>query len=156
MPKTSSAQHPPPDFLAKKAGLLGNEYDAFVHNYAQPGTIGLRVNTLKIAVADFISKAPFALSAVGDYAPAGFHLSADSKPGRHPYHAAGLYYLQEPAAMSVAQLLRPLPGELVLDLAAASGGKATHLASLMDDTGLLVANDVNRGRAKILAGNMER
>jgi len=138
------------------ARLLGEEYASFAQSYGMKARVGLRVNTLKIPVADFIKKSPFTLSPVGAYEPAGFIVHGRSQPGRHATHAAGLYYLQEPAAMTVAALLDPQPGELVLDLAAAPGGKATHLAARMKDKGLLVANDMHQGRARILAQNMER
>lgn len=136
--------------------LLGDEYAAFAASYAQPPLVGLRVNTLKITPADFSNISPFALEAAGAYAPAGFLVVDGSKPGSHPYHAAGLYYLQEPSAMAVAEMVQPQPGELVLDMAAAPGGKATHLSALMGDAGLLVANDIDAGRAAILAENLER
>ncbi len=138
------------------AHLLGAEYDAFAASYAQAAQVGLRINTLKISTADFSSKSPFPLTPVGDYEPAGFRLADEERPGRHPYHAAGLFYLQEPSAMAVAALLDPQPGEWVLDLAAAPGGKATHLIARMHDQGLLVANDVSRSRARDLAENLER
>ncbi|MBE2202140.1 MAG: RsmF rRNA methyltransferase first C-terminal domain-containing protein [Anaerolinea sp.] len=147
---------PPPEFMQKMRRLLGAEFAAFAASYEQEARIGLRVNTLKIDVADFSSKAPFTLTPVGAYEPAGFHVADEAKPGRHPYHAAGLYYMQEPSAMAVAALLDPQPGEWVLDLAAAPGGKATHLIARMKDQGLLVANDVDRGRARDLAENLER
>lgn len=146
----------PPDFLDKMQRLLGEEYAAFAASLAAPERVGLRVNTLKISAADFSKLSPFALAPVGAYEPAGFLVTEESRPGSHPYHAAGLYYLQEPAAMVVGSVMRPQPGDWVLDLAAAPGGKATHLAALMDDAGLLVANDVNRSRAQILAENLER
>lgn len=146
----------PAEFLAKMKQLLGAEYDEFAATFAQPPHVGLRVNTLKIAPGDFNTMSPFALKPAGDYAPAGFLLDDASKPGGHPYHAAGLYYLQEPSAMAVAQLVDPQPGEWVLDMAAAPGGKSTHLAALMQDSGLLVANDMDAKRANILAENMER
>lgn len=152
----SLQQLPPAAFLDKMSRLLGEEYDNFLQSYAQPPRKGLRVNTLKISAADFSRKSPFALKAVGAYAPEGFLLTGDGRPGQHPYHAAGLYYLQEPSAMAVAGLVAPQPGEWVLDLAAAPGGKATHLAARMQDRGLLVANDVDRKRAKILVENLER
>lgn len=147
---------PPAEFLGKMKRLLGAEYDDFATTFAQPPHVGLRVNTLKIAPADFNTMSPFALKPVGAYAPTGFLVDDASKPGGHPYHAAGLYYLQEPSAMAVAQLVDPQPGEWVLDIAAAPGGKTTHLAALMQDTGLLVANDMDAKRANILAENMER
>lgn len=97
---------------------------------------------------------------------AAFHLSQKSdfseksdfspSPGKHPYHWAGLYYLQEPSAMVVGAVTRPQPGEWVCDLAAAPGGKSTHLSALMGDTGLLVSNEVDRGHAHILADNLAR
>ncbi len=147
----------PQPFLDKMQALLGAEFAPFVASYERPFHVGLRVNTLKISAEDFSRKRPFTLEAVGDYEPAGFRvLDANSQPGKHPYHAAGLYYLQEPSAMAVAALLRPWPGDLVLDLAAAPGGKATHLAALLQGEGLLVANDVHHGRAQILSENLER
>lgn len=152
--------------------LPSADFDAFVAAFDQPPQMGLRVNTLKISVPDFISIAPFSLAPAGDWEPAGLIVTDDSRPGRHPFHDAGLYYLQEPSAMVAAALLAPTPGEIVLDLAAAPGGKATHLASLMagpavaphvsalrrslDADGLLVANDVHAGRARLLAENLAR
>ena len=156
----------PPDFLAKMQTLLGETYPAFVQSYDAPGQAGLRVNTLKIPPADFSRIAPFTLTPAGEWDAAAFHLSQKSdfseksdfspSPGKHPYHWAGLYYLQEPSAMVVGAVTRPQPGEWVLDLAAAPGGKSTHLAALMGDTGLLVSNEVDRGRAHILADNLAR
>ncbi len=153
---------PAPDaFLAKMERLLGDEYDAFVASYDQPARIGLRVNPLKDSAIDFSKDAPFSLEPVGAYEPNGFLVTsaetdAVPRPGKHPYHAAGRYYLQEPAAMVVGALMHPQPGDWVLDLAAAPGGKSTHLASRMQNDGLLVANDVVGSRARILADNLAR
>lgn len=161
---------PPPDFLAKMRSLLAaDEYDAFVAAYDRPPVAGLRVNTLKIAPEEFTTLAPFSLAPLGDWEPAAFTVADDSRPGRHPYHDAGLYYLQEPSAMTAAVTLAPMPGELVLDLAAAPGGKASHLAARMAapgggsplrhalaDDSLLVANEVHAGRARLLADNLAR
>lgn len=149
-------QSPPPEFLAKMAGLLGEEFTQFAQSYGEATAVGLRVNTLKLSAADFSTLSPFALKAVGTHEPDGFLVTDDSRPGSHPYHAAGLYYLQEPSAMVVGGLVDAQPGELVLDLAAAPGGKATHLAAAMQGRGLLVANDVHTGRARLLAENLER
>ncbi|MFD2876933.1 hypothetical protein ACFTAO_14660 [Paenibacillus rhizoplanae] len=82
------------------------------------------------------------------WCPAGFYYEDPARPGRHPYHTAGLYYIQEPSAMSAAELLKPLPGEIVLDLAAAPGGKTTHIAALMQGQGLLISNEIHPERAK--------
>ncbi|MBO6015338.1 MAG: RsmF rRNA methyltransferase first C-terminal domain-containing protein, partial [Lachnospiraceae bacterium] len=77
-------------------------------------------------------------------------------PGKHPYHEMGLYYIQEPSAMSAAQLLSPRPGERVLDLCAAPGGKSTQLASMLGGAGLLVSNEIHPQRCRILSQNIER
>jgi 16S rRNA C967 or C1407 C5-methylase (RsmB/RsmF family)/NOL1/NOP2/fmu family ribosome biogenesis protein len=138
------------------AGLLGEEFTQFAQSYEETTAVGLRVNTLKLSAADFSTLSPFALKAVGRHEPDGFLVTDASKPGSHPYHAAGLFYLQEPSAMVVGGLVDAQPGELVLDLAAAPGGKATHLAAQLRGRGLLVANDVHTGRARLLAENLER
>jgi NOL1/NOP2/sun family putative RNA methylase len=149
----------PQQFLGRMAGLLGAEYPAFLASYNAAPSVGLRVNTLKITVDEFRRLAPFELSPV-PLCAAGFTVTegdeGDAEPGKHPFHAAGLYYLQDPSAMAVAELLAPQPGELVLDLAAAPGGKATHIAALMQGEGLLVANEIHPKRAWELAENLER
>ncbi len=145
----------PEAFLERMACLLGDEYPAFLASYEKPPLVGLRVNTLKTTPESLRARLPWRLDPI-PWCPEGFLVSGDGRPGRHPYHAAGLYYLQEPAAMAVGTLLAPRPGEWVLDLCAAPGGKATHLASLLRGQGLLVANDVDRRRARVLAENLER
>jgi NOL1/NOP2/sun family putative RNA methylase len=137
------------------AALLGDEYPAFAACYHATPIAGLRVNTLKRSVEAFRTAASFALRPV-PWCPTGFMAPDESVSGKHPWHAAGLYYLQEPSAMAVAELLDPRPGECVLDLAAAPGGKATHIASLMGDQGLLIANEMHPHRAWDLAENLER
>jgi len=145
----------PAAFLARMARLLGDDFDAFAASYAVTSPAGLRVNTLKMPVEAFRPLAPFDLAAV-PWCQTGFTVSDEPSPGKHPYHAAGLYYLQEPSAMAVAELLDPQPGERVLDLAAAPGGKATHIAALMQNRGLLIANEIHPQRAWDLAENLER
>jgi 16S rRNA C967 or C1407 C5-methylase (RsmB/RsmF family)/NOL1/NOP2/fmu family ribosome biogenesis protein len=134
---------------------LGDDYPAFLRSYDQPPDIGLRVNTLKLTPAQFNALTPFSLTPI-PWTPAGFMVPPDSRPGKHPYHAAGLYYLQDPAAQAVAELLAPMPGDHILDLSAAPGGKTTHIASLMAGRGLLVANDIHPKRVRDLARNIER
>ncbi len=145
----------PPLFLDRMAQLLGDEYPAFRAALAARPQVGLRVNTLKIAPDDLAARLPFRLEPV-PWCPAGFRLLEGRRPGAHPYHAAGLYYIQEPAAMAPAEILAPQPGERVLDLAAAPGGKTTHLAALMQGQGLLVANDVQPHRAREMTNNLDR
>ncbi|RME06304.1 MAG: hypothetical protein D6803_06905 [Anaerolineae bacterium] len=145
----------PPEFVARMQNLLGEESADFLATYQQPPTVGLRVNTLKLTPQRFEALSPFSLQPI-PWAPAGFLVPPDERPGKHVYHTAGLYYLQDPSAMAVAALTSPRPGERVLDLAAAPGGKATHLAALMQGRGLLVANDLHPRRVHTLARNLER
>jgi NOL1/NOP2/sun family putative RNA methylase len=145
----------PAAFLERISGRLGGEYPAFLASYAAAPGAGLRVNTLKMSVEAFREAASFELAPV-PWCSAGFTVPEEQTPGKHSWHAAGLYYLQEPSAMAVAELLDPQPGERVLDLAAAPGGKATHIASLMRDQGLLIANEMHPKRAWDLAENLER
>jgi len=156
----------PEEFLARMAVLLGDEYEEFRAALMQPPSVGLRVNTLKVSPEAFRALSPFELAPV-DWCAEGFvwQVTVTSEvtvtcvtcqPGKHPHHAAGLYYLQEPSAMAAATLLAPRPGERVLDLCAAPGGKATHIAALMQGEGLLVANDIRARRARVLAQNLER
>lgn len=142
-------------FLTRMKKLLGDDYPAFEEIYTLPPTHGLRVNTLKLTPGQFETITPFPLSPL-PWCPAGFIVDDETHPGKHPYHAAGLYYLQDPHAQAVAEILAPLPGEKVLDLAAAPGGKTTHLASRMQNQGLLVANEIKSKRIGHLVANLER
>ena len=146
---------PPQFFLQRMQRLLGNEYADFVAAYNLPPHVGLRVNPLKISVARFRTLAAFDLKKIPTIDNA-FLISDDERLGKHPYHAAGLYYLQEPSAMTVAAMLNPQPGERVLDVSAAPGGKSTHLAALMQNQGVLVANEIHPTRVWDLAENLER
>jgi NOL1/NOP2/sun family putative RNA methylase len=151
----------PVAFLNRMAGLLGDEYDDFFNSLRQPPKVSLRVNTLKISPEEFILISPYKLSPI-PWCSTGFTIDGSKdepgfiSPGKHPYHTAGIYYLQEPSAMAAAEVLSPQPGEKVLDLAAAPGGKTTHLAGLMKNAGLLVANEIHSRRVWDLAENLER
>ena len=137
-------------------GLLGAEADAFFGSLTGPAHIGLRVNTLRCSPAAFAELSPWPLEPL-PWCESGFLLDAPgARPGLHPLHRAGVYYLQEPSAMAVAGAVGPRPGERVIDLAAAPGGKATHLAGLMNTQGLLVANEVTGSRVRALGENLER
>ena len=137
--------------------LLGAEAEAFLTSLAEPARVGLRINTLKCSPEHFREISKWPLKPV-PWCDAGFLLDENEpvRPGLHPLHRAGVYYLQEPSAMAVAEAVAPEPGEWVLDLAAAPGGKATHLASLMQNKGLLVANEVTNSRVRALGENLER
>ena len=140
----------PPEFLARMESMLGAEYPAFLRSYDRPLQKGLRLGR-KGKSLDI----PFALTPL-PWAENGFAYDPDARPGKHPYHEAGAYYLQEPSAMAPAALLHPRPGERVLDLCAAPGGKSTQLADYMGGEGLLVSNEIHPKRARILARNIER
>jgi 16S rRNA C967 or C1407 C5-methylase (RsmB/RsmF family)/NOL1/NOP2/fmu family ribosome biogenesis protein len=145
----------PDAFLSRMKTQLGSDFTAFLASYDHLPNVGLRVNTLKLTPEQFAAIAPEPLSPI-PWTPAGFTAPPKSRLGKHPYYAAGLYYLQDPAAQAVAELLAPQPGETVLDLAAAPGGKTTHIAALMQGRGWLVANDIKPNRAYDLARNIER
>ena len=145
----------PAAFEQRMQRLLGEEYPAFRDALARPQARGLRVSPLKIAPEQFAAQAPFTLTPV-PWAPEGFFYPDTERPGRHPYYEAGVYYIQEPSAMAVGALADAKPGERVLDLCAAPGGKTTHLAGRMHGEGLLVANEIHAGRAVILAQSIER
>ncbi len=147
----------PPLFLARMRKYLGeSEFPAFEASFNQQPRSGLRVNTLKLSAEKFKKISPFPLGENIPWCPSAFFLEGEDRPGLHPYHLAGLYYLQDPSAMSPAELIAPQPGECVLDLAAAPGGKTTQLAALMQSEGLLVANDIKNKRVGHLAQNVER
>lgn len=147
----------PPPFAGRMRALLGAEAGAFLESLTAPPLAGLRVNTLKIAPADFRARSPFALEPL-PWCSEGFLVknAGEIRPARHPYHAAGLYYLQDPSAMAVTGLLDPRPGEWVLDLCGAPGGKATHIAARLQGEGGLVANEIRSSRAAALVENLER
>lgn len=135
--------------------LLGSAYPAFLSSYDAPRPNGLRVNTLKISPDAFVERNLLSLKPI-PWASDGFYYDFTTHPGQHPYHGAGVYYLQEPSAMAVVHYLDPQPGERILDLAAAPGGKTTQIASRIKQQGLLWANEIHPNRARILAGNLER
>ena len=145
-----------PAYITQMERLLGSqEAAAYFQTLGELPQSGLRVNTLKLSPGEFCKLSGWALEPV-PWCEAGFRLRDETAAGKHAYHAAGLYYLQEPSAMAVAGLMDPQPGERMLDLSAAPGGKATHLASLMQGSGWLLANEIHPRRAWELAENLER
>ncbi|MGI6669847.1 MAG: RsmB/NOP family class I SAM-dependent RNA methyltransferase [Acetivibrionales bacterium] len=146
----------PDAFIEKMEKLLGqSEYEelaeAILNGQRQHG---LYVNKLKVSVEKFMKLSPFRLEPV-PWAVGGFYISGEDMPGRHAYYHAGLYYIQEPSAMLPAQALGVKPGEKVLDLCAAPGGKSVQIASAMQGQGLLFSNDISADRVKALVKNME-
>lgn len=144
----------PEIFEKQMEKLLGEDYPQFKNALNQRPFCGLRVNTLKISVERFLEIAPFKLRPI-PWVPEGFYYEEAERPGKHPYHHAGLYYIQEPSAMSPVVLLDPQPGETVLDTCAAPGGKTCQIGARMQNRGLLFTNDISATRAKALLHNVE-
>lgn len=163
----------PEKFVDRMKNMLGEEYSAFLESYERKRYQALRVNPLKGGREAFLQKfsgghgkketegnieslpqelAPVPWCADGFY----YEESETFRPGRHPYHEAGVYYIQEPSAMAPAGYLNVQPGMRVLDLCAAPGGKSTQIAAAMRGKGILVSNEIHSGRAKILSENIER
>ena len=139
----------PEKFIEKYQRLLGDEAPTFLASFDQPSQSGFRVNPLKAAPQATIDQAAGKVP----YVPTGYYGGVD---GKSLDHVTGAIYSQEPSAMYVGEVVDPQPGERVLDLCAAPGGKTTHLVAKMHDQGLLVANEIFRKRAKVLAENLER
>lgn len=145
----------PKSFLEKMQDLLGEGFQEYLDCFSNPRWYGLRVNTKKISVEDFLKISPFSLEPI-PWIENGFYYDGEKvSPGKHPYYSAGLYYLQEPSAMTPANRLPIEAGDRVLDLCAAPGGKATELGAKLKDTGILIANDISNSRAKGLLKNLE-
>lgn len=145
----------PETFLEQMKLLLGTDYDAWLESYEKKPYAGLRVNRSKIEPDEWENNlSPFELRRVL-WTKNGYYISEEAKASRHPYYYAGLYYLQEPSAMAPAAVLPVEPGDRVLDLCAAPGGKSTELGAKLQGEGLLVSNDISNSRAKALLKNLE-
>ena len=150
----------PIEFEKKMKAFLGNEWDDFLYSYDNNRFQALRFNTLKVQSPEERMRILKVLGISSDkrvsWANEAYYFDENVRPGKHPYHEMGLYYIQEPSAMSAAALLAPKPGMRVLDLCAAPGGKSTQLATYLGDRGLLVSNEINTQRSRILSQNIER
>lgn len=145
----------PQEFTDSMKELLGaEEYEAYLNSAGQERVHGLRVNTSKITVEEFLKLTPFSLKPI-PWVENGFFYDDSQSVTKHPHYHAGLYYVQEPSAMIPADRLPVTEGDCVLDLCAAPGGKATELGAKLKGTGVLVANDISNSRAKGLLKNLE-
>ena len=138
----------PQEFIEQLRPLLGSTLPDFLHSYQQPPARGLRARPGTPPPEEARERVPWAENA--------WYLPLSSAAGSHPLHEAGAYYLQEPSAMAAAAALAPRPGERVLDLCAAPGGKSTQMAALMQGRGTLVCNEPVAARAQVLSRNIER
>lgn len=170
----------PGDFLERMQRMLGDEFGAFLEAFEGERFQGLRLNPLKIgrdgrSALEWFGdgRSALAWAASGEdgldgegngfahlrkvpWAADGFYYASLDQPGKHPYHEAGVYYIQEPSAMAPVELLDVRPGERVLDLCAAPGGKSVQIGAKLRGRGLLVSNEIHPARAKILSENVER
>lgn len=144
----------PQEFVTRMKTLLGDEYEAYKKAINQPPVKAFRVNTEKISLIDFEKINPFGNEKI-PYANGGYYLDFE-KVGNHPFHHAGMIYVQEPAAMAPAECIYISPDAKILDMCAAPGGKSTQLKNKLSDDGLLVSNEIIPTRCKILTGNIER
>ena len=141
----------PEGFLTRIQAQLGDEYEAFLASLERPRAVAMRFNPLKTDFEDL----PFVQNSV-PWEPMGYYYDPEARPGLHPFHEAGVYYLQEASAMAPVALLDPRPGERVADLCAAPGGKSTQIAGRLRGEGFLLCNEWSPKRAKILSRNIER
>ena len=144
----------PIEFEKRMKALLGAGFDDYVKSLENPPVKAFRVNSSKIAVEDFEKINPFGDEKI-PYVEGGYYLNYE-KVGNHPFHHAGLIYVQEPAAMAPAECVDIEPDSKVLDMCAAPGGKSTQLKNKLNQDGLLVSNEIIPSRCKILTGNIER
>ncbi len=143
-------------FEARERALLGSRYEELYAPAGEAAARGVTVSSLRMEPAAFAARAALAV-APSPFCAAGFIVQeADFRPGRHPWHHAGVFYSQEPSASSAAPLLGAAPGMRVLDMCAAPGGKSSQLAAAMQGRGLLVCNEYVPARAEILKSNLER
>lgn len=146
----------PPKFEERMRKMLSGEYDDFLKAMDEtPVFTGIRINTLKEGAKDAVFSEFGELCAV-PWCGSGFYADKSVISGNHPYHLAGLFYFQEPSAMSPVSALPIEKDDYILDLCAAPGGKATHSGALLGKDGILVANEIIKNRANILSDNIER
>lgn len=144
----------PIEFTEKMQALLGAEYDEYIKSFEHGRYYGLRANTLKITAEELKEKLPYALSPI-PWCSTGFYYGEDVRPSKHPYYNAGLFYIQEPSAMSTGALLPVEKGDRILDLCAAPGGKSTQSAAKLGGEGIILSNDISASRCKALLKNIE-
>lgn len=145
----------PEEFQRKMKKMLGWEYEAFLKSYEKPFYRGIRWNSLKCNFDDLLKTLPFTVTPT-KFSSDSFYAPPYAKFGNLPAHHAGMFYAQEPSAAAAVTVLSPKPGDKVLDLCAAPGGKSTQIAALLNGEGLLWANEIVRERANILLSNIER
>lgn len=149
----------PSEFKDEMQEILGDEYSLFLDSYDSEKTNGIRINTMKTTVSDISKLGLFSIDYEEDvikWCKEGFYISNNQYPGKNPLHDAGAYYIQEPSAMSVVGSTEIKEGDVVLDMCAAPGGKSTYILSKLNNTGILVSNEIDPIRVRALGENLER
>ncbi len=144
----------PIEFSERMKVILGNDFISYTDSLNSSPVRGFRVNTDKISLEDFEKINIFSNDRI-PYVSNGFYFDYD-KIGNHPYHHAGMIYIQEPGAMAPAECVEIDPDWIILDMCAAPGGKSTQLKNKLGEKGILVSNEIIPSRCKILTGNIER
>ncbi|MBR6533448.1 MAG: NOL1/NOP2/sun family putative RNA methylase [Clostridia bacterium] len=144
----------PLEYTARMQEILGDGYEDYLLELEKPPVKAFRVNTDKISLSDFEKLNTFSNCKV-PYVENAFYLDYE-KIGNHPYHHAGMIYVQEPAAMAPVECIDINPEWKVLDMCAAPGGKSTQIKNKLGKSGVLVSNEIISSRCKILTGNVER
>lgn len=149
----------PEQFKKEMKELLKDEYEDFINSYDDDRTNAIRINNLKVDKKFFEDTNLFGIDYENDgveWADLGYYISSEATPGKNPLHDAGAYYIQEPSAMSVVGKTDISEGDKVLDMCAAPGGKSTYILSKLNETGILVSNEINSTRIRALGENLER
>lgn len=144
----------PAAFEARMRELLGEEFPEFLAGFEEERYGGVRFNSGKLTKKEWEQIMPFPMERI-PWIQNGYYYRLTDQPAKHPYYFAGLFYIQEPSAMTPAAMLPIEPGDRVLDICAAPGGKSTELAARLQGTGVLVSNDISNSRAKALLKNLE-
>ena len=144
----------PEAYTRRMQKLLGGDYNKYLQSFKEKRYCGLRANTLKISPDELKKLTGWELDGVL-WCDDGFYYNEDMRPAKHPFYNAGLYYIQEPSAMSTGAMLPIEPGDRVLDLCAAPGGKSTQAAAKLKGEGVIVSNDISASRCKALLKNIE-
>jgi len=144
----------PVEYKERMKKLLGEEYELYENALTNPPVKAFRVNTDKISLEEFEKINDISNEKI-PYVENGYYLNAE-KIGNHPFHHAGMIYVQEPAAMAPAECIEIQKDWKILDMCAAPGGKSTQLKNKLGEEGILVSNEIIPSRCKILTGNIER
>ena len=144
----------PSAFEERMRRMLGEEYEAYEASFRKPRSFGLCINPSRISPEEFERIVPFEVERI-PWIPGGYFYSDQVRPSRCPLYQAGVYYLQDPGAMTPAAYLPVSQDDMVLDLCAAPGGKATAVGNRLGENGFLAANDISIARCRALLRNIE-